>query len=757
MKVEYMNKMTIKTKLITGFTIISLLLVTVGLFGIFQVKSIESKLNTITEKTSPKKDLSEKIKELSLELSKIAYQALDNNNKDEVINFQNNFDSLGIEFNKDIKKLSNLIAKSEKEMIENVNKVESNYQIFNKEVLSMFETHLHKIDKSKNVNRQMSEFEALFEKTDEKLIKFVSRNSDLAIETLELNVLVVKTIESVREYIFEQDPSKLENLKEEYTYISDEFESYEDEIVDGKGGEELILLTQKIRTSLSAENQLFDEYSKQLKAEDKAKKHMESSELISKKIDDSLNKILLLSNRMSNVAQIEAKEVVSITTINIIILLIVSMVISIISTFVILKAVINPLGEFQKALLDFFKYLNKETDRVEPLIIKNEDEIGLMAKVVNQNIIKTQSLIEQDLDLINDVKRVVELVKDGKIQQKVSKSTENKGLEELKTIFNEMLENISSKVTTDVNKLTEAFESYQKLDFTHRVKDVTGDTEKGLNLLVEVINNILIENKANELTLDKSSDILLENVNLLNQNANKAAVSLEETAASLEEVTANISNTTSSVVMMSTHANNVKKSVDLGQDLANKTTTSMDEINVEVNSINEAISVIDQIAFQTNILSLNAAVEAATAGEAGKGFAVVAQEVRNLASRSAEAASEIKTLVEKAKLKANDGKFIAKEMIDGYTQLNESISKTVELIENIESSSKEQKSGIIQINDAINLLDQQTQENASIASQTHDVAVQTDRIAKLVVSDANKKEFIGKNNVKAKVLDTNPN
>jgi len=426
------------------------------------------------------------------------------------------------------------------------------------------------------------------------------------------------------------------------------------------------------------------------------------------------------------------------------------MIISIISTFVILKAVINPLGEFQKALLDFFKYLNKETDRVEPLIIKNEDEIGLMAKVVNQNIIKTQSLIEQDLDLINDVKRVVELVKDGKIQQKVSKSTENKGLEELKTIFNEMLENISSKVTTDVNKLTEAFESYQKLDFTHRVKDVTGDTEKGLNSLVEVINNILIENKANGLTLDKSSDILLENVNLLNQNANKSAVSLEETAASLEEVTANISNTTSSVVMMSTHANDVRKSVDLGQDLANKTTTSMDEINVEVNSINEAISVIDQIAFQTNILSLNAAVEAATAGEAGKGFAVVAQEVRNLASRSAEAASEIKTLVEKAKLKANDGKFIAKEMIDGYTQLNESISKTVELIEDIESSSKEQKSGIIQINDAINLLDQQTQENASIASQTHDVAVQTDTIAKLVVSDANKKEFIGKDQVNRK-------
>ena len=86
----------------------------------------------------------------------------------------------------------------------------------------------------------------------------------------------------------------------------------------------------------------------------------------------------------------------------------------------------------------------------------------------------------------------------------------------------------------------------------------------------------------------------------------------------------------------------------------------MDEINTQVNAINEAITVIDQIAFQTNILSLNAAVEAATAGEAGKGFAVVAQEVRNLASRSSEAAKEIKELVLNATTKANQGKILLK-------------------------------------------------------------------------------------------------
>ncbi|MFW2581733.1 methyl-accepting chemotaxis protein, partial [Aliarcobacter butzleri] len=243
---------------------------------------------------------------------------------------------------------------------------------------------------------------------------------------------------------------------------------------------------------------------------------------------------------------------------------------------------------------------------------------------------------------------------------------------------------------------------------------------------------------------------LLSNVDKLNLSSNEAAVSLEQTASSIEEIALNIKNNTKSIIEMADYSSNLKESVKEGEIFANQTTQAMDEINTQVNLITQSISAIDQIAFQTNILSLNAAVEAATAGEAGKGFAIVAQEVRSLANRSLDVAKNIKIIVENAKDKANEGKIISNMMIEGYKELNKNVTNTMNLIQNIESSSKEQLKSIDQINKAINQLDYQTQQNAQIASKTHDIALITDEIAKLVVNNANSKEFIGKMEVQSK-------
>jgi len=432
------------------------------------------------------------------------------------------------------------------------------------------------------------------------------------------------------------------------------------------------------------------------------------------------------------------------------ILAMMALIIIIVSFVLITNLVSKPLVEFENGLLSFFKYINKESSTVIELTNNTDDEIGNMSKVINENITKTRSLMEEDQRVIDEVKRAVEIASTGILNQRIEVSTQNQVLDELKNNLNKLFEVMTSKVNGDLNKVSEIITKSQNLDFTTRIDGELGDVAIGLNELSDTINAMLVENKSNGMTLQSSSSILLDNVSSLSSASNQAAASLEETAAAIEEITSNMVSNTENVIKMANHGNEVKDSVTSGQKLATQTTQAMDEINEEVIAINDAISVIDQIAFQTNILSLNAAVEAATAGEAGKGFAVVAQEVRNLASRSADAANEIKTLVTNATQKANNGKQISDQMIDGYTHLNESITKTLDLISDVEMASKEQQGGIEQINNAVTELDQQTQQNANVANATRDVAEQTQSIAQEIVNDANEKEFIGKESVKAK-------
>ena len=387
-------------------------------------------------------------------------------------------------------------------------------------------------------------------------------------------------------------------------------------------------------------------------------------------------------------------------------------------------------------------------------------EIDFSSSKMNRNIKeKLESIFEiinhkqdEELQIFGELLLVTEKIANGNFDDRIHHlNTSNNRLNYVAKTINILVDNLKKNFDLVSKVLIEYGNSNytNKLDSSLVIEDFKLVFE-GVNSLQKTITEMLIENKSNGLTLDESSNILLENVDKLNISSNEAAASLEQTAAALEEITSNIRNNTQNIGKMSGYSNNVTTSVNNGEKLANQTTIAMEEINVQVNSINEAISVIDQIAFQTNILSLNAAVEAATAGEAGKGFAVVAQEVRNLASRSAEAAREIKTIVGNATSKANEGKEIARNMIDGYKELNENILKTMNLISDIEMSSKEQLLGIEQINSAVTQLDQQTQQNAMVASQTHNVAILTDQIAKLVVSNANTKEFTGKDFVKSK-------
>jgi len=417
----------------------------------------------------------------------------------------------------------------------------------------------------------------------------------------------------------------------------------------------------------------------------------------------------------------------------------------IISLVYITRVINNSLNSFQSGLNQFFAFLNNETKNINLLDEKNDDEFGNMSKIINLNILKVQENIKKDKELIDNATKVANDIKDGHLNSRITKNSNSNELNELKNVINQMLENLN----LNINNILNVLKSYSQYDYRTKVntKSIKGDILElceNINIVGNTITKMLVESKRVGLDLQNSANILVNNVKNLTQNANTTAASLEETAAAVEEITSTIVKNSQNIDEMSKYSKNVISALKTGEELANKTTISMDEINNQVQAINESITLIDQIAFQTNILSLNAAVEAATAGEAGKGFAVVAAEVRNLASRSAEVAREIKILVENATLKANDGKDIATQMIDGYSILNNNIQNTVTLINSVSTASKEQQIGIEQINDSINQLDRQTQEIANISSTTQQIAQKTNNIAIEIVNNSNEKEFDGK-------------
>jgi methyl-accepting chemotaxis protein len=388
------------------------------------------------------------------------------------------------------------------------------------------------------------------------------------------------------------------------------------------------------------------------------------------------------------------------------------------------RGIVNPIRSLTAVMSDMAD--GRRPDSIQGT--ERKDEIGEMARALeifraneeHMRALEAQeaALTAQSKDLQSSISVIVASAAAGDFSQRISKAYDDADLQRFAGSVNELVANVDRGIT-EVRRVIAALAD---ADLTHEMEgqfqgafaELQGNVNQTMAVLRQTMQNIL----GAAGTITDNSGELSSAANQLARRTEQQAASLEETAAALEEITTTVKTSTQRANEASHMVRETKNSAGKSGDIVRNAIDAMGRIEQSSSKISQIISVIDEIAFQTNLLALNAGVEAARAGEAGRGFAVVAQEVRELAQRSANAAKEIKTLINTSAEEVKGGVSLVLSTGDALREIEDLVNRVNDHVVTIARAAEEQSAALGEINTSVNHMDQMTQQNAAMVEET---------------------------------------
>ena len=329
-------------------------------------------------------------------------------------------------------------------------------------------------------------------------------------------------------------------------------------------------------------------------------------------------------------------------------------------------------------------------------------------------LIKTMETMEQAIGEINQVMNAAAL---GDFDLRVTTP--------LKGDLNQLKMSVNNSITSIAEALSETTVMAEKMAHGNLTQRITGQYKGRLEELKSALNSSVENMEKTVSTVLQAIDSVASNANSisgssddLSQRTSEQSASLEETSSSMEEMAATIEQNTTRANEASSLVVGTQEDSSNGVAVVNKAVEAMGDIEKSSSKIVPIITLIDGIAFQTNLLALNASVEAARAGEHGRGFAVVAGEVRTLAQRAADAAKDIKVLIEDSSNKVKEGRSLVNQTGEALSSISTSITKVSDIVAKIAMATSEQTAVVNQINSAVGQLENVNQQNVALVEES---------------------------------------